>query len=56
MDEEYANVKFDFRIGSNFREWSPSDNLYTAEIRISFDQPGYWSTVGRDSVDLKQIF
>lgn len=50
---DVANVTFDFRSPSTgtFREWSSSDTDFKAEIRISFDSPGYWSLVGRDSVD-----
>jgi hypothetical protein len=48
-----GHVEFDFHdpATSAFREWSPSDTSYRADIRISFDQAGYWSLVGIDSVD-----
>lgn len=49
-----ANIAFDF--GSNptagqFREWNDADTSYQADIRISFSQVGYWSQVGKDSID-----
>jgi hypothetical protein len=50
---QYGFLKFDFidpQTGK-FREWSPSDKVYRANIRIAFDQAGYWSLVGNDSVD-----
>ncbi|HXB57591.1 MAG TPA: hypothetical protein VN461_22705 [Vicinamibacteria bacterium] len=50
----HGNVKLDFGwdtgVGRH-REWSPSDADYTADIRVSFDQEGYWSLVGPDSID-----
>lgn len=48
---KYCKIKFDFRNGSKYREWSPTDQNYAADIRISFNHPegGYWSQVGRDS-------
>lgn len=36
---------------NNFREWSASDTSYKADIRISFDQAGYWSLVGTDATN-----
>ena len=47
-----ANVKFDF--GKNattgeYRKWTPQDTQFAADIRISFNQQGYYSLVGRDS-------
>jgi hypothetical protein len=50
---DVANVTFDFGSLSagTFREWSESDTDFKAVVRISFDSPGYWSLVGRDSVD-----
>jgi hypothetical protein len=50
-----CNLKFDFGRSpqtGNYRRWSPSDTTYSADIRVSFDQGGYWSLVGTDSVDL----
>ena len=40
---------FDAETGS-YRIWSESDTEYAAEIRISFDQRGFFSLVGTDSV------
>ena len=51
---EACNLKFDFGWDaqkSAFRGWSPEDTSHAAEIRVSFDQGGYWSLVGTDSVD-----
>lgn len=33
------------------RRWTTADTAYAAEIRVSFDQGGYWSLVGTDSTD-----
>jgi hypothetical protein len=52
-----ANIKFDFGDTTSpgtYNEWSTADSTYRADIRIAFDsQPegGYWSCVGRDSVN-----
>src|SRR5262245_12612701 len=37
---KFANLKFDFgaAAGGSFRTWSPADNEYAADIRVSFDQ------------------
>jgi len=54
----YANLKFDFGLDSatgTFRTWSVSDTSFAADIRISFDRPGYWSLVGTDSNALSII-
>jgi hypothetical protein len=50
---QYANLKFDFgkTTTGSFRTWSPSDQAYAAQIRVSFDQSGYYSLVGNDSVN-----
>jgi hypothetical protein len=48
----YCNIKFDFRVGGKFREWSTSDQDYKAKIRIAFnggDYGGYWSALGNES-------
>ncbi len=34
-----------------YRSWSENDKDYAAEIRVSFDQSGYFSLVGTDSID-----
>jgi hypothetical protein len=50
----FANLKLDFGVTpgmATYREWAPTDNQYAAEVRISFNQDGYWSFVGTDSVD-----
>lgn len=49
----YGNIKFDFRVGGKFREWSTSDKEYQAKIRIAFlegENGGYWSALAKDSV------
>jgi hypothetical protein len=51
---EAANVVFDFGYTPStgeFREWTTADENYKANVRISFDSQGYWSVVGRDSLD-----
>lgn len=52
---EHANLTFDFETAPGvFRTWSRDDTAYAADIRIGFDrvfQPGYWSIVGRNSVE-----
>ncbi|TWU16277.1 trypsin-like peptidase domain-containing protein [Allorhodopirellula heiligendammensis] len=48
-----CNLTFDFGLDSSsgeFRKWDPSDIEYTADIRVSFDQQGYFSLIGRDSI------
>lgn len=49
-----CNISFDFgydaRTGK-YRAWSEKDQDYAAEIRVSFDLPGYFSLVGMDSVN-----
>ena len=48
----HANLQFDFGFNQTtgeFRRWSTSDVNFTADIRISFDKPGFWSLVGTDS-------
>jgi len=47
-----ANIKFRFHdIHGQYNQWSTSDKAYRGEIRISFDGSGYWSAIGRGSVD-----
>lgn len=49
---EIANIILDFRGNDGtFRTWSIADTEYAAEIRIAFDQAGYFSLVGTDSID-----
>ncbi len=50
----HGNVKLDFgwdAQAATFREWSPADADYKADVRVSFDQEGYWSLIGPDSID-----
>jgi len=50
----YANIRFDFGrdpATGEFRKWSGEGSDYPADIRIGFDQQGYWSIVGTESVD-----
>lgn len=48
-----CNLTFDFGLDATgeFRRWSETDTVLAAEIRVSFDQPGFWSLVGTDSSD-----
>jgi hypothetical protein len=48
-----CNLVLDFRNAATggFRSWSEQDEVYAAEIRVSFDQGGYFSLVGTDSVN-----
>jgi hypothetical protein len=53
----HGNLKLNFGLNQRtgrYRTWSRSDRTYKAEIRIQFEggnEGGYWSIVGRDSVD-----
>ena len=40
---------YDAAVGQ-YRTWSTGDTDYRAEIRVSFDQSGYSSLIGRDSI------
>ena len=48
-----CNIQLDFGrdAAGGFRTWHPGDTAYSAEIRVSFDQGGYFSLVGTDSTD-----
>jgi hypothetical protein len=46
-----SGVRFDFGPQGTFREWSRSDRIYQAQIRIAFDEVGYWSWIGAQSID-----
>jgi hypothetical protein len=46
-----SGVRFDFGPQGSFREWSRSDRIYQAQIRIAFDEAGYWSWIGAQSID-----
>ncbi len=44
---KHGVVKLSFRKpNGTFRTWSASDTARAADIRISFDEPGYWSLIG----------
>ena len=52
--EACCNIKFDFGFDEAtrlYRSWSEADSVHRAEIRVSFDQKGYFSLVGTDSAD-----
>lgn len=47
------NLGLDFGFNpetNSYRTWSPADSNYSAQIRIGFDELGYFSCVGTDSV------
>lgn len=49
-----CNLKLDFGVDAatgKYRTWSSSDSEHAADIRVSFDQSGYFSLVGRDSIN-----
>ncbi|MCK1307639.1 hypothetical protein [Bradyrhizobium sp. 45] len=51
---QYANLKFDFGLDpatGKYRSWNTSDSNFAADIRVSFDQRGYYSLVGNDSIN-----
>ena len=48
---EAAGLTLDFKQDGSYRTWSTEDTEYAAEIRVSFDQGGYFSLVGTDSVN-----
>jgi len=51
---QFANLNFDFGLDpatQKYRHWSTSDTSFAAEIRVSFDQQGYYSLVGNDSIN-----
>ena len=48
---KYANIKFDFgydQSAQTYRKWVPGD---ASHLRVGFEHPGYWSLVGKDSLD-----
>jgi hypothetical protein len=48
-----GNITLDFGFNpgtGTYRTWSTSDTSYQADIRVSFDQPGFSSLIGRDSI------
>jgi len=45
------SLDFGFDTGtSRYRTWSTTDTDYAAEIRVAFDQKGFFSLIGRDAV------
>jgi hypothetical protein len=51
---KHCNLKLDFGFNTRtgeYRKWTETDKVYAAEIRISFDQDGFWSLVGTDCID-----
>jgi hypothetical protein len=51
---QYANLKLDFGLdpgSGKYRSWSTSDQTYTADVRVSFDQSGYYSLIASDSIN-----
>ncbi len=49
-----CNLELDFGLDQStgaYRTWSEQDTQHAAEIRVSFDQSGYFSLVGTDSVN-----
>jgi hypothetical protein len=48
---EACNIKLDFGGPIGVRRWSEKDKQHKADIRVSFDKPGYFSLVGTDSIN-----
>lgn len=51
---DVTNLTLDFGVDpatGAHRRWTQTDTVLQAEIRVSFDMPGYWSLVGTDSTD-----
>ena len=50
---QYGNIRFDFGrdAGGHYRTWSPTDIDYKADIRVGFLPGGFWSAIGRDSIN-----
>lgn len=51
---ENCNLTLDFGYNAatrSYRKWSANDVVPSANIRVSFDLPGYWSLVGLNSSD-----
>lgn len=47
-----ANIRFRFRDAAGaWNQWSESDTTHRGEIRIAFDRSGYWSSIGKGSID-----
>ncbi|AGA27810.1 zinc metalloprotease [Singulisphaera acidiphila] len=49
--QNFVNLQLDFinPTTNKPRRWTTQDTTHAAEIRVSFDQEGYWSLVGNDS-------
>lgn len=48
---DVAGLTLDFKEDGSYRTWTTGDTEYAGEIRVSFDQPGYFSLVGTDSAN-----
>jgi hypothetical protein len=48
---EAGNLVLDFKRNGAYRTWTPGDTEYAGEIRVSFDEGGYFSLVGTDSIN-----
>jgi hypothetical protein len=46
-----ANLTLDFKQNGAYRSWTESDTEYAGDIRVSFDEAGYFSLVGTDSTN-----
>lgn len=49
---ESCNIKLDFGLNpttGKYRTWTTADTVHSAEIRVAFDQKGYFSLLGTDS-------
>jgi hypothetical protein len=49
-----GNLVLDFGFNpatGTFRQWSNTDTVFVADIRVGFNERGYWSLVGNDSTD-----
>lgn len=52
IGQNAANLTLQFRNpDGTFRQWSPGDTTFRADIRIAFDRGGYWSGIGRFSIE-----
>lgn len=50
----YGNLKLDFGYDGKtgkYREWSPEDKQFAADIRVAFENAGHWSLIGTMSSD-----
>jgi hypothetical protein len=50
---KYGNIRFDFGrdASGHYRTWSPADIDYKADVRVGFLPGGFWSAIGRDSIN-----